>query len=237
MGKRILLIEHHPEPRDDRASAHLAELGFELDWRHPWNGDDLETSLDDLAGSVIYGGAQNVDQQNQYPYLATEMRWIDRCLENDIPLLGLCLGGQLIAHTLGAKVGPHEAGLHEFGYYPIRPVDTTEHFLSGELHVMQCHYHGFELPEGARLLAEGNSYSYPNQAFAFGENAYGLQFHPECTLTTLQRWQTSDWAPWGRPGAQTKEQQDTLATLHDGPMRDWFLKFLEKLFEPSQVRG
>ena len=161
MGKRILLIEHHPEPHDDRASAHLAELGFELDWRHPWNGDDLETSLDDLAGSVIYGGAQNVDQQDQYPYLAAEMRWIDRCLENDIPLLGLCLGGQLIAHALGAKVGPHDAGLHEFGYYPIRSVDTTEHFLSGELYVMQCHYHGFELPEGARLLARGKYLSKP----------------------------------------------------------------------------
>jgi GMP synthase (glutamine-hydrolysing) len=163
------------------------------------------------------------------------MRWIDRCLENDIPLLGLCLGGQLIAHALGAKVGPHDAGLHEFGYYPIRSVDTEEHFLSGELYVMQCHYQGFELPEGARLVAQG--ISYPNQAFAFGKNTYGLQFHPECTLTTLARWQNSDWAPWGQPGAQTKDQQDTLAALHNGPMRDWFLNFVEKLIQPLQQRS
>ena len=100
---------------------------------------------------------------------------------------------------------------------------------------MQCHYHGFELPEGARLLAQGNTY--PNQAFSYGENAYGLQFHPECTLATLQRWQASDWAPWNRPGAQARKQQDTLATLHDGPMHDWFINFLEKLFEPPQARS
>ena len=236
MDKRIVLIEHHAEPRDDRASAHLTALGFELDWREPWNGDSLETSLDNVAGSVIYGGAQNVDQQEEFPYLVNEMRWIERCLENDIPLLGLCLGGQLIAHTLGARVGPHEAGLHEFGYYPIKGVDKIEKFLSGQLYVMQCHYHGFEIPAGARLLAEGTT-AYPNQAFAYGENTYGLQFHPECTLTTLKRWQNSNWAPWHQPGSQTKEQQDALAALYDGPMHNWFIQFLMSLFLPTKNSG
>ena len=100
---------------------------------------------------------------------------------------------------------------------------------------MQAHYEGFDLPNEARLLASGANY--PNQAFMFGQSTYGFQFHPECTLSTLRRWQTSDWAPWNRPGAQTKKQQDALATLHDGPMRDWFLKFVEKLFEPPQHRS
>ena len=229
MPNRIVIIEHHPELKDDRASQHLSAMGFELDWRKPWQGDDLSIAMDDVAGSLIYGGVQNVDQHEQFRYLTTEMRWIDRCLKHNIPLLGICLGGQLIAHTLGAAVGPHDKGLREFGYYPIQPVDTSDKFLSEELHVMQCHEQGFELPSGADLLARG--ITYPNQAFSYGEYTYGLQFHPECTKTILERWQTSDWAPWNKPGVQTKEQQDTLAELHEVPMNDWFLNFLDSLFK------
>jgi GMP synthase (glutamine-hydrolysing) len=207
-------------------------MGFKLDWRAPWKGEDLTTSLHDIAGSVIYGGLQNIDQKNQYEYLNTEIRWIDRCLKNNIPLLGICLGGQLIAHTLGARVAPHDKGLQEFGYYPISPGNAAEGFLPGELHVMQCHEQGFDLPTGALLLAKGENY--PNQAFSYGDFVYGLQFHPECTRTTLKRWQSSEWAPWNRPGVQNQEQQDTLAALHDGPMHDWFLCFLQSLFDSSQ---
>ena len=229
MRNRIVIIEHHPELKDDRASQHLSAMGFELDWRKPWQGDDLSIAIDDVAGSLIYGGVQNVDQHEQFRYLTTEMRWIDRCLKHNVPLLGICLGGQLIAHTLGAAVGPHDKGLREFGYYPIQPIDTSGKFLSEELHVMQCHEQGFELPSGADLLARG--ITYPNQAFSYGEYTYGLQFHPECTKTILERWQTSDWAPWNKPGVQTKEQQDTLAELHEVPMNDWFLNFLDSLFK------
>ena len=229
MRNRIVIIEHHPELKDDRASQHLSAMGFELDWRKPWQGDDLSIAMDDVAGSLLYGGVQNIDQHEQFRYLTTEMRWIDRCLKHNIPLLGICLGGQLIAHTLGAAVRPHDKGLREFGYYPIQPVDTSDKFLSEELHVMQCHEQGFELPSGADLLARGTTY--PNQAFSYGEYTYGLQFHPECTKTILERWQTSDWAPWNKPGVQTKEQQDTLAELHEAPMNDWFLNFLDSLFK------
>ena len=212
MRNRIVVIEHHPEQKDDRASQHLSAMGFDLDWRKPWQGDDLSITIDDIAGSVIYGGIQNVSQRETYSYLKTEMHWIDRCLRHNIPLLGICLGGQLIAHTLGAAVRPHDDGLLEFGYYPIQPTDTSHKFLSGELYVMQCHEQGFELPPGAQLLARG--ITYPNQAFSYGEHTYGLQFHPECTKTILERWQTSDWAPWNKPGVQTKEQQDALAELY-----------------------
>ena len=233
MRNRIVIIEHHPELKDDRASQHLSAMGFKLDWRKPWQGDNLSIAMDDVAGSLIYGGVQNVDQHEQFRYLTTEMRWIDRCFKHNIPLLGICLGGQLIAHTLGAAVRPHDKGLREFGYYPIQPVDTSDKFLSEELHVMQCHEQGFELPSGARLLARG--ITYPNQAFSYGECAYGLQFHPECTQTILKRWQTSDWAWWNKPGVQTKEQQDTLAELHEGPMNDWFLNFLDSLFKRTKL--
>ena len=235
MRNRIVVIEHHPEQKDDRASQHLSAMGFDLDWRKPWQGDDLSIAIDDIAGSVIYGGIQNVSQRETYSYLKTEMHWIDRCLRHNIPLLGICLGGQLIAHTLGAAVRPHDDGLLEFGYYPIQPADTSHKFLSGELYVMQCHEQGFELPPGAQLLARG--ITYPNQAFSYGEHTYGLQFHPECTKTILERWQTSDWAPWNKPGVQTKEQQNALSELYDSQMNDWFRKFLGSLFKRPNINS
>ena len=158
------------------------------------------------------------------------MHWIERCLENEIPLLGICLGAQLIAHALGARVGPHEDGLQEFGYYPIQSTDETGKFLAGELHVMQCHQQGFELPQGTQLLARGHTY--PNQAFSYGANVYGMQFHPECTLATLHRWQASDWAPWNQPGTQNRDQQNNLAAMYDNSMHNWFTSFLASLFQP-----
>ena len=64
MKQRIILIEHHSEPHDDRASAHLMDRGFSLDWRAPHNGDDLDIPLLNVAGSIIFGGAQSVSEQD-----------------------------------------------------------------------------------------------------------------------------------------------------------------------------
>jgi len=233
MNQSIVLIEHHSEPHDDRASVHLMRKGFSLDWRAPHIGDDLDMSLENVAGSIIFGGAQSVSDQNIYPFLIREIEWINKCIANDIPLLGLCLGGQLIAHALGATIRPHDAGIHEFGYYPISPTADSNNFLSRPLYVMQAHYEGFDLPNEARLLASGANY--PNQAFMFGQSTYGFQFHPECTLSTLRRWQASDWAPWNYPGSQTKEQQDNLSASHNDSVHTWFINFLDSLFLPRQA--
>ena len=69
MRKKIVLVENHPDSRDDRASIHLQNLGFDLEWRQPCHGDTLEIPIDDVGGSIIFGGAQNVDEQERFPYL------------------------------------------------------------------------------------------------------------------------------------------------------------------------
>lgn len=91
--------------------------------------------------------------------------------------------------------------------------------------------HEFALPAGAVLLA--HSELYRHQAFSYGETTYGFQFHPECTRQGFRRWQAADWAPWGQPGAQTREQQDALAAEHDDAQDAWFRDFLGKLFGPA----
>jgi GMP synthase (glutamine-hydrolysing) len=228
MAKRVVLVVHDGAPRDDRASTWLAEQGFELDWRSPYAGEALEAPDDGVAGTVLYGGAQDIPEIDRFPFLAEEARWVERCLRQDIPVLGLCLGGQIVAHALGAPVERGPGGLQEFGYYEIFPTEAGSAVMPEGLVAAQAHGCGFEIPAGAELLATGALY--PHQAFRVNGKAFALQFHPEITVEGFRRWQDADWAPWGEPGVQTREEQDRLAAAHDTAQHDWFVGFLDDLF-------
>ena len=228
MTQKIILVEHHDEPRDDLASTFLPKLGFSLECCQPFAGQSLPDVEEDTAGIVITGGAANVDQMDQYPYLRDEAQWIERCLGKDIPTLGLCLGSQLLAHVLGAPVEPHDDGAQEFGLYEIKATDDERQFVPDNFFAVQFHSRGFEVPEGAELLAAGNIF--PNQAFRYGDNVLGTQFHPECTLDILRRWQALDVAPWQAPGVQAREEQDRLAASHLKNVEHWFEKLLGDIF-------
>ena len=129
MARKILLVEHHDEPRDDLASMFLPKLGFTLEYFRPFAGQSLPDVEEDTAGIIITGGAANVDEMDQYPYLRDEARWIEHCLKKDIPALGLCLGAQLLAHVLGGPVAPHGDGVQEFGLYEIKATDDERRFV------------------------------------------------------------------------------------------------------------
>ena len=129
MARKIILVEHHDEPRDVLASTHLPKLDFTLEYYRPFAGESLPEPDEDTAGIIITGGAANVDEIDQHPYLHDESRWIEQCLNQDIPTLGLCLGAQLLAHVLGAPVVPHEDGAQEFGLYPIEAIDPEQKFV------------------------------------------------------------------------------------------------------------
>ncbi len=228
MAKRIVLIKHEGSPRDDRAATWLARQGFELDWRSPYAGEALEAPDGSVAGTVLYGGPQGIPEIDRHPFLDEEARWVERCLRCGTPTLGLCLGGQIVAHALGAEVGPGPEGLHEFGYYEIRPTEAGRAVFPERLVVAQAHFHEFAVPEGAKLLAE--SALYRHQAFRYDGNAFAFEFHPEITVAGFRRWQDADWAPWDEPGVQSREEQDALAAAHDQAQHDWFVGFLEELF-------
>jgi GMP synthase (glutamine-hydrolysing) len=232
---RAVLIQHGSDgpANQDRASARLAQLGYELDWRHVDKGDPLDQPDGSIAITVIYGGSKPEDEKDwhtdRYPWLRSEVLWARQCIARNIPTVGFCLGGQIIAHALGSTIGPHRDGIHEFGYYPLTLTEDASEFFPEEIYGTESHYHGFTLPKGATLLATTDHFL---QAFSFGKTTYGFQFHPECTRENFKRWQVSDSAAYGQPGAQTKLQQDLLGDRYDAIQADWLNRFLTELVPP-----
>ncbi len=232
MSKRIVLVKHGNDINDDRASTHLASRGFALDWRYPYAGDSLPSEDEEIAGTIVYGGGQGLSDRARYSFLEDEARWMRTCVERGLPTLGLCLGAQIMAHAYGAEVGPHPEGTQEFGFYEIEPTNSGAAVIPAGLHMAEMHYHQFALPPGATLLA--SSKLYPNQAMQMAEKAFAFQGHPERTYEGFRRWQRKPWAPWGKPGVQSREQQDELGQRHDAAVHDWFTGFLDGLFGAAE---
>lgn len=228
MRNRVVVIRHADDPPDDRIYTWLDQNGFEIDLKKPFSGDLLGEPGDDLAGTVLHGGPYNAYDLDKNAFLREEDRWIGACLKADIPMLGICQGAQQIAYHLGGSAGPIEGEPHEFGYYRVDPVEGAEDFLDRPRWFTQAHFHMFGIPDGAERLASSDAF--PNQAFRYGRNVYGLQFHPEVTIEGFRRWQDVDWSPYGKPGVQTREEQEQLMLAHDREQANWFSGFMDGLF-------
>jgi GMP synthase (glutamine-hydrolysing) len=141
---------------------------------------------------IVMGGPIGVCDSAGYPFLTAEIESIRQRLAARKPTLGICLGAQLMAAALGARVYPGSKG-PEIGWFPIyhpassEPVPTWfAPLLSDGLALFHWHGDTFDLPAGARLLARSDLYA--NQAFAVGDYGLALQFHPEVTASGLERW-------------------------------------------------
>ncbi len=147
--------------------------------------------LENYDGLVVLGGPMNVDQTKQYPHLVEEIRAIEDMIGMKKPILGICLGAQLIAKALGAEV--RRNGRKEIGWYDVFPTEEGKkdpligNF--GEIEkIFQWHGDTFEIPHGAIHLAESEFCK--NQAFRYGDNVYGFQFHLEVDKSMIERWLT-----------------------------------------------
>ncbi len=151
----------------------------------PYAGEPLPAAAD-CAGLVVMGGPMNALDDAAHPHLAAERALIADCLARDVPVFGVCLGSQLMAAALGARV--YEGPDGEFGAGSVTATAAAgTDPVFGELGetVPVVHWHGdtFDLPDGAVLLA--GSDRYPHQAFRVGRAGYGLQFHVELTEAQL----------------------------------------------------
>ncbi len=149
--------------------------------------DDPATVPPDADLLVVLGAPIGVYEEENYPFVSDELRIIGKRLSASRPILGVCLGAQLMAQALGARVYPGKA--KEIGWAPIEFADaaraTPLRHLAG-LPVLHWHGDTFDLPEGAVRLA--STEVTPNQAFAFGSTALGLQFHVEVEERGFERW-------------------------------------------------
>ena len=161
-----------------------------------------------------------------------EIDWLDTPLAENKPFLGICLGAQMLAAALGARVFTHEDKRSEIGYFPIRPTAAGDRLCVEKFPrcVYQWHSDGFDLPGGAELLAAGAG-DFPNQAYRYGRCAVGLQFHPEVTYHMMCRSTLRGAERLTRPGAQQRPRHLDGWFQHDGHVAAWLEAFLPAWLE------
>lgn len=220
----ILVVVHQAHSSAGRIGERLEKRGYKLDVRRPALGDKLPETLDNHAGVAVFGGPMSVN--DPLPFIRTEINLIEKTLTARKPLLGICLGAQMMARALGAQVRPHDEGESEIGYYPLAPTQAGSAMLPWPSHVYHWHSEGFDLPHGAELLATGSTF--PNQAFRYDSTAYGLQFHPEVTRDMMKLWTERGADHLTRPGAQPVMAHLEGWARYDSAVCRWLDAFLDQ---------
>jgi GMP synthase-like glutamine amidotransferase len=174
---------------------HFEDLGFIGDWA---KSNSITTSvtrfdlkpelpsLQDFDWLVIMGGAMGVHDSDQYPWIPEEIEFIKEAIHSGKIVIGICLGSQMIARVLGARV--YKNSEPEMGFWPINfsqeaQQDNVFRHFPAQFDVMHFHFDTFTLPEAAILMA--SSIVTPVQAFRYGKNVFALQFHSELTESNL----------------------------------------------------
>jgi len=223
----ILIVLHQERSSPGRVGQMLLQKGYDLDIRRPVLGDTLPSTLDDHGGAVIFGGPMSANDPE--PYVKSEIGWLDVPLKEGRPFLGICLGAQMLVRHLGGKVQAREDGQTEIGWYPLHPTERGRLLMRWPQMVYHFHREGFDLPRGAELLAKGDTY--PNQAFRYGVNAWGLQFHAELTRAMMHRWVVHGAHRFVLPNAQQGREHLEGRMIFDGALKTWLSEFLDIVFE------
>ncbi len=196
---RILVLQHCPVTPAGLVGAVAQAQGAELDTRFPHDGDPLPGSASAIDGLIVLGGPMHAADDAGYPAFAGILSLIRDCHSRGIPILGLCLGAQLIARAFGKRV--YRFGGLEVGYPSVHLTDSAAEDallqgMSRELRIMQMHEDSFELPDEAVLLMQNQTCR--NQAFRLGQTTYGIQAHPEVTLADARNFPRDCWAAMTR---------------------------------------
>ena len=223
----VLLLTHVTAGDVGQVSIILRSLGYPIKVLRLNKGDQLPTKIRDYSGVIAFGGPMSANDDH-IDYIRSELDWMPKVIEKNIPLLGICLGAQILARSLGAVVRKHPNGLYEFGYYPVfREGEGNDLKIPMQLKVFHRHGETFDVPSGARRLVTRESF--PNQAFRYGDNSFGLQFHPEVNDTVLEFWLRRRPPPvdLNRFGAQGIEEQFAGHVKNANFVHSWLGKFLK----------
>jgi len=227
---KIYVLQHHPV--ENLGSIADALEGAALAWQyvHVNGGQPVPSSMKGAGGLIVMGGPMGVYQTDRYPWLREEMHLINDAMKSNLPVLGVCLGAQIVAAALGAKVERNPNG-KEIGWHPIRLHDSTkeDRLMRGlPATITPFHWHGdiFALPPGAVSLA--SSEKTPCQAFRHGDKTYGFQFHIEVTQEGIAAMANAfakelvrENIPADRMNAQAADFIPTLEKISDTVFSRW----------------
>jgi GMP synthase (glutamine-hydrolysing) len=188
----ILALIHGDKVRSGVFGHVVRDRGHRLEeWSHAWD-QPLPRPLDAYGAVLVFGGAMHADQDDHHPWLREENFFLERLLDLHTPVLGICLGAQLLAKAAHASV--HPADDLEVGWYDVELTDEgLDDPVLGRLprtfEAFQWHYYTYAVPAGGVELARSDRCT---QAFRLGDNAWGVQFHPEVTLDQVEGWIDED---------------------------------------------
>lgn len=186
---RILIFQHVAAEPLGTLDPLIRQRGHRMRFVNFERQPDAQPNMDRYDGLIVLGGPMNVEEQATRSHLRTELEVIEQALKQDKPVLGICLGAQLLAHALGAAVERHRQP--EIGWYELETnahgrADPVVSGLGLRAPVFQWHSRSFAIPHGATHLATTQTCT--NQAFRYGNSAYGFQFHLEMDQALIERW-------------------------------------------------
>ena len=179
---RAHVLQHVPFEGIGSMASWLLSRGAQIGYTRFFE-DSLLPSADGLDLVIVMGGPMSVNDEGEFPWLKPEKQFIREAIQKGIPMVGICLGAQLIANALGAKV--YRNRKKEIGWFEIEAVTQADNRFQFPKQFLAFHWHGetFDLPTGSFLLARSTVCE--NQAFQIGDKVIGLQFHLETTPESM----------------------------------------------------
>lgn len=224
---RAHCLQHEPFEGMAAIETWLLSKNFDISYTRFFESDKLP-DVNDVDWLILMGGSMSVNDESEYPWLIGEKKFVRQCIQQGKIVIGICLGSQMIASSLGAKV--YKNNQKEIGWFPIKKETNSNLFegLPKELTVFHWHGETFDLPEGAELVA--SSAACKNQIFMIGTNVIGFQCHLETNAASLQSLNDNCRAELV-PAAYIQTEKEMIADekKYSSHMHDALFNILEKL--------